>query len=356
MAQLGDNFTPRVCRQLAFISEFTTDIKHVRGEENPVADDLSRGDTRSGDGVLPRSVATVSCPPPVDYAAVAAAQEGDQELQALREGPTPLQMLRCHVPDSPSQLWCDVSCGVARPYIPQFRRRVFTHYHALNHPGILGTHRLIHAIPMPDSTAETTATHFLSRVCGRCLLACTPPAPHFPAELQTTTSVFLRTDAVTSPLQPPYTGPYQVLDRGDKHVTLDVHGRHYVTSWDKVKAARLPPDHDPHQLSPASKPRPAAPLGPALRLPHPRLVGLPLLRRPEGADRDRTQGQESSGASQVPTAPPSLPETNQGHLPLLAPASLEEGFRARMEGLVTRAGRVVHAHNFSKHLNPILSE
>uniref|UniRef100_A0A0P4W2G7 RNA-directed DNA polymerase n=1 Tax=Scylla olivacea TaxID=85551 RepID=A0A0P4W2G7_SCYOL len=53
-------------------------------------------------------------------------------------------MLRCHVPDSPSQVWCAVSCGVARPYIlEQFRRRVFTHYHALNHPDILGIHLLI---------------------------------------------------------------------------------------------------------------------------------------------------------------------------------------------------------------------
>ncbi|KAK8390281.1 hypothetical protein O3P69_010161 [Scylla paramamosain] len=35
MVQSGNSFTPRVCRQLAFISEFTKDIRHVRGEENP---------------------------------------------------------------------------------------------------------------------------------------------------------------------------------------------------------------------------------------------------------------------------------------------------------------------------------
>ncbi|XP_063844723.1 uncharacterized protein LOC135091209 [Scylla paramamosain] len=43
-------------------------------------------------------------PPPVDYAALAAAQ-GDQELRALWEGPTDLQRLRCRIPDSASQLW-----------------------------------------------------------------------------------------------------------------------------------------------------------------------------------------------------------------------------------------------------------
>ena len=34
--------TPRQERHLSYISEFTTDIRHVKGEENPVADHLSR--------------------------------------------------------------------------------------------------------------------------------------------------------------------------------------------------------------------------------------------------------------------------------------------------------------------------
>ncbi|KAK8397142.1 hypothetical protein O3P69_004677 [Scylla paramamosain] len=117
----------------------------------------------------------------------------------------------------------------------------------------------------------------------------------------------LRTDTVTGPLQPPYSGPYQVLDRGDKHVTLDVRGRRYVTFRDRVKAARLPTDHDTHQPSPASTPWSAALLGPVLHLPQLRLVGLPQLRRPEGAARDRIRGQESNGVSQTPIAPPLLP-------------------------------------------------
>lgn len=40
VAQSGDSFTSRVCRQLTFIQNFTTDIRHIRGEENPVADAL----------------------------------------------------------------------------------------------------------------------------------------------------------------------------------------------------------------------------------------------------------------------------------------------------------------------------
>lgn len=53
----------------------------------------------------------------------------------------------------------------------------------------------------------------------------TPPRPassrptHFLDELRTATAVFLRTGAHTGLLQPLYTGPFQVLSRGDKHVT-----------------------------------------------------------------------------------------------------------------------------------------
>ena len=46
MTQVGGNFTSRVSRQLSYISEFTTDIRHIRGEDNPVADALSRSPAR----------------------------------------------------------------------------------------------------------------------------------------------------------------------------------------------------------------------------------------------------------------------------------------------------------------------
>jgi len=44
-AQKLDRASSRQCRQLTFISEFTTDIRHVPGEDNPVADALSRVDS-----------------------------------------------------------------------------------------------------------------------------------------------------------------------------------------------------------------------------------------------------------------------------------------------------------------------
>ena len=73
-----------------------------------------------------------------------------------------------------------------------------------------------------------------------------PPRPaHVPADQRTATSLFLRTDAPTGPLQLPYTGPYRVLHRWDDYVTLDVKGHRCTVSWDRVTAAELPPAPPP---------------------------------------------------------------------------------------------------------------
>ena len=47
---------------------------------------------------------------------------------------------------------------------------------------------------------------------------------------------------VTTPLQPPYDGPYRVLKRTDKHYTLDVAGRPQVVSLDRLEPAYLESD------------------------------------------------------------------------------------------------------------------
>ena len=45
---------------------------------------------------------------------------------------------------------------------------------------------------------------------------------HMGADLSTSTFVFVRHDAIKRPLQPPYDGPYKVLQRTNKHYTLDI--------------------------------------------------------------------------------------------------------------------------------------
>ena len=56
-------------------------------------------------------------------------------------------------------------------------------------------------------------------------------------ELDTCSHVFLRDDAVRRPLQPPYTGPYPVVTRDQKTVTIDVNGKNIRVSIDRVKPA-----------------------------------------------------------------------------------------------------------------------
>ena len=120
-------------RQLAYVSGYTTDIRHIKGEENTVADTLSRAVAV----VVPTS-------PPLDYAAVAEAQREDPDLQRLLNESTALQLQQMESPGSHCLLWCDVSCGQPCPFIPQqYRRQVFLHYHSLAHPGIRGTQRII---------------------------------------------------------------------------------------------------------------------------------------------------------------------------------------------------------------------
>ncbi len=76
--------SPRVDRQLGFISEFTTNIRHIRGKEkkNAVAGTLSR----SAPGISSLSAFTTDSA--VNPAALAAASEGDDELQSIRSGPS----------------------------------------------------------------------------------------------------------------------------------------------------------------------------------------------------------------------------------------------------------------------------
>ena len=72
----SDRFSPRQVRHLDLISQFTTDIRHVSGGANPVADALSRAAI---------SGFHISQPKVVNFDALAAAQTGDQELQALQQ-------------------------------------------------------------------------------------------------------------------------------------------------------------------------------------------------------------------------------------------------------------------------------
>lgn len=65
---------------------------------------------------------------------------------------------------------------------------------------------------------------------------------HVPPDLFTQSHVFVRHDAICSPLQSPYKGPYHVISLTMKHFTVDVHGKQEIISIDCLKGAHLESD------------------------------------------------------------------------------------------------------------------
>lgn len=129
--QNGEKMSPRRARQLDFISQFSTDIEHTPGEENMVADFLSR--------INKVSVGAI------DFQQMALEQRQDEELQQLlRANDSPLLLKEVTVPSSDQEIYCDISTRNLRPYVPKkLRAKVMVSLHEMAHPGIKATQRLI---------------------------------------------------------------------------------------------------------------------------------------------------------------------------------------------------------------------
>ncbi|UYV84107.1 hypothetical protein LAZ67_X001199 [Cordylochernes scorpioides] len=121
--QNNEKASPRQQRQLQYISQFSTDIRHISGKENIVADTLSR----------------IEAVTSIDYDEIAEEQNNSDELLNLRKENTSLKFKQ-HPLQSGKMLWCDVSTENRRPFIPEkFRIQIFHQFHNLNHSGIKAT-------------------------------------------------------------------------------------------------------------------------------------------------------------------------------------------------------------------------
>jgi len=100
-----DKASPRQARQLDLIAQFTTEIVHLAGGENTVADTLSRIDA-------------INLPVIVTTEELAEHQANDEELQQLRGTETSLELKELTILGSELPLFCDCSGGTIRPYVP----------------------------------------------------------------------------------------------------------------------------------------------------------------------------------------------------------------------------------------------
>ena len=120
-------------RHLARISEFSTDIQHVSGKCNVVADALSR---------LPSIQAVEPAYSAWDWPLFTEEQNKDTDVINLTTSPGNLQVQPVEIQGS--QVLCDISLGYGRPIVPvSFRRRVFDAMHNLSHPSVRSTKRSV---------------------------------------------------------------------------------------------------------------------------------------------------------------------------------------------------------------------
>ena len=117
------------------ISEFTTDVRHLPGTSNIVADTLSRQEINT---IFKHSIS-------IDYESLAKAQLKDEELLNFLESNHSLKIKSVPVADTSFTLLCDESIsGKLRTLVPSgHRRTIFNSIHNLSHSGIKATIRMI---------------------------------------------------------------------------------------------------------------------------------------------------------------------------------------------------------------------
>lgn len=131
--QKQDKASPRQARHLDLIGQFTTNIQHVSGKENVIADFLSRIEVNAADENIHI----------IDYEKIANSQTSDSELNEAKSNSS-LELRKIQIPHSTTRVFCDISTGRVRPFIPpDCRYEVFKSIHGLSHPGIRASTKLI---------------------------------------------------------------------------------------------------------------------------------------------------------------------------------------------------------------------
>ena len=112
-------------RHLSLISEYVSSVEYIRGQNNVVADCLSR----------PVCATTADA---FDLTGIASAQNDDTEIDTYKDRLTPYTL------SDNVTLYCDTSTPSPRPFVPSsLRENVIASLHNLSHPGVKNTSSLV---------------------------------------------------------------------------------------------------------------------------------------------------------------------------------------------------------------------
>lgn len=199
--QKSDNLSPRRQRHIAYISEFTTKISHLQGEENTVADALSR-------------VEVIELPTLISNEELQQAQQQDLELEQLLQNTTSLKLKKINIPPN-SEVYVDASARKICPYVPEpLRKTVFHMIHDLSHPGNRSTLKQIRGKYVWPAINKDVRKW--TRECTACQIAKVSRHNHLPPqhfELPTNRFIHIHIDIITMPLHKGYRFCLTIIDR-----------------------------------------------------------------------------------------------------------------------------------------------
>lgn len=112
----------RQARHLSYVGQFSTEIRHVAGRDNAVADALSRVE---------------EIKKAVNMEDLARSQGEEEELQRIQKSENSLILESRPILGTSTSILCDMTTKRARPYVTApFRSQIFHSLHDMAHPGV----------------------------------------------------------------------------------------------------------------------------------------------------------------------------------------------------------------------------
>ncbi|CAB0031619.1 unnamed protein product [Trichogramma brassicae] len=278
--QRSDKASPRQVRSLEFISRFNTTLRHARGEDNVVADALSRTelseDTAQNAEVCNNNetspshqdaqisnveVSTISMPNVLTPSSIAEEQADDDELRNLQNSSLDLQRIVLNGFSTFGATSPTKSCAhiYQNDFVAKLSRSLFPLANGI--PGDF-------CVPRTPITEKSTFVRKLRQIFRD--IKPVPASRHSSKkpfvynDLPSCTHVFKRIARIRKPLEPPYSGPHRIINRiDDCTYNIEVDGEAKVVLTDQLKPAYL--EHQDAAVPAEQPPQNAA--APAEQLP-----------------------------------------------------------------------------------------